>query len=112
MGPSNLVVLIVSAFCLALVVRNLFGAPSRFGLMTGRISILAFATFAAFFFWKARELRMGSAPSEFVWGAQRLIIAFGAALLLSAASVGVQKRKLREVKATAPAPSTSGPPAP
>ena len=74
MDASKAVVLGLGAVCLVFVLRNLAGAPSRFGVVTGRISMLAFATFAAFCFWKARELRLASAPSDIVWGMQRLLL--------------------------------------
>jgi hypothetical protein len=105
MDASKAVVLGLGAVCLVFVLRNLAGAPSRFGVVTGRISMLAFATFAAFCFWKARELRLASAPSDIVWGMQRLLLGCGLAMILSAYSVAVQRRKMKAQKP----PPVSGP---
>jgi hypothetical protein len=44
--------------------------------------------------------------------AQKFMILYLLALLLSAYGVGVQRRKLHLQKPRAPGPSTSGPPAP
>jgi len=98
MEAWQVVVMAVCAICFALVVRNLIGAPSRFGIVSGRVSMVAFATFAAFFFWKARELRGESASPEQVWGALRLLVACAVGTVLSAASVSVQRRRSRGPK--------------
>src|SRR5438105_10999122 len=112
MTPAHLLLFAVSGVFLALVIRNILSSPSSFGIVSSRIAMVVFAAIAAFFFWKARDLRMTRAPSEIVFGAQRVLLGALGALVMAASSVGVQRRRMRLLKATVPAPSTSGPPAP
>jgi hypothetical protein len=110
--PAGLLLYAVSGILLGIVIRNILGSPWRPGIVLSRIAMVGFSGVAAFFFWKARELRESQAPSEVVFAAQRVMLGALGALVMAAASVGVQRRRMRLQKPTAPAPSTSGPPEP
>ncbi len=95
MTPSSAILLGVTLVCLAFVVRNLLGEPSRFGLVTGWLTMLVFAALAAYFCWKGRELRLAKVPAELVSTAQRAVISFGIALVGAAFGVSVQRRRMQ-----------------
>jgi hypothetical protein len=87
--------LVLSAAALAAVLRNIFGAPSQRGIVAGRISMVVFAGLAAFFFWTAQEGKTSGVRPEAIIAAQRVMIGCLLALVLSAYSVGAQRRRLR-----------------
>jgi hypothetical protein len=69
MTISSAVLLGITLVCLGFVVRNFLGQPSRFGIITGWVTMLVFASLAAYFCWKGRELRLARAPAELVGSA-------------------------------------------
>lgn len=63
MTPAGVLVLVLTLVFIGLTVRNFVGAPSRFGVVSGRIAMLGFAALAAFFFWMARDMRASRGPA-------------------------------------------------
>jgi len=63
MTPAGVLVLIPTLIFIGLTVRNFVGAPSRFGIVSGRVAMLGFAVLAAFFFSMARDLRASRGPA-------------------------------------------------
>lgn len=63
MTPAGVLVLILTLAFIGFTVRNFVGAPSRFGVLSGRLSMLGFAGLAAFFFWMARDMRASRGPA-------------------------------------------------
>jgi hypothetical protein len=63
MTPAGVLVLILILTFIGLTVRNFVGAPSRFGVVSGRIAMLGFAALGAFFFWMARDMRASRGPA-------------------------------------------------
>lgn len=112
MTPTGFLFFAMSGLFLAVVIRNILGAPSRLSIVSGRIAMVVFAGIAAYFFWKARELRAGQAPTDIVFGAQRVMLGALGALVMAAGSIGVQRRRMRIQNAKVPGPSTSDRPAP
>lgn len=106
MSAANGLLLLISVVLLALSLRNLLGAASRFGVVSGWVVMVAFAGLAAYGFWMARDLRASGAPAGAVAAAQKAMVLFLAGLLFSAYAVGVQRRKLRK-PATPPRPPLS-----
>ena len=109
MGLANLLVLMASGALLGIALRNLMGRPSMTGIRSGWGAMVGFAALAAYCFWKVREFRLSPATAGAMVAAQKFMVLYLIGLLLSACGVTRQRKLLR---ATAPAPSTSDPPAP
>jgi ABC-type Fe3+-siderophore transport system permease subunit len=95
MTAGGMAIFAVSGALLAVVLRNIFGGPTRKGIVAGRAAMLAFAALAAYFLFAAHQGKVGRANPESILAAQRLMIGCVLAMILSAYSVGVQRRKLR-----------------
>lgn len=105
MTAANAMLLLTCVALLAFSLRNLLGAPSRFGLVSGWIAMVAFAGLAAYVFWVARDLRASGGPAGAIAAAQKMMALFLAGLIFSAYGVGVQRRKMRRsAPPAAPAP--------
>jgi hypothetical protein len=100
--------LVVSLGMLALVLRNIFGASNPRGILAGRVAMIVFAGLATYFLFTAHQGRVRQGNPDAIFAAQRYMIGSVLAMLLSAYSVGVQRRKLDKKQAAGkPQPPTS-----
>ena len=95
MSAGGMAILAVSGVLLAVVLRNIFGGPYPRGVVAGRAAMLAFAALAAYFLFAAHQGKINRANPVVIVAAQRLMIGCVLAMILSAYSVGAQRRKLR-----------------
>ena len=108
MTAFGVLVLAMSLGMVAMVLRNIFGAPHRRGILAGRVAMLVFAGLAAYFLMIAHQGKVRQGNPDAIFAAQRYLIGSVLAMLLSAYSVGVQRRKLdRKPAAGNPQPPTS-----
>src|ERR1051325_10665051 len=98
MSAAGLFVLTLSTVCIGLTLRTYLGTPSKDALRCGWAAMAGFAGLAALCFWKVHELRSQPGMSDSVALGQKFMMGYLVGLMVAAAGVSLQRRKLRGMK--------------